>query len=183
MPCLRFIQIMYKIVASIFYGTFNRKISDMSGMNGSSKKYHMTMKGVMKWAAHEIKSVGWIVGVEDPDIQYAYAQSTVNGMLHLRDALFEMINDPSYSEHKEELTRTHDKVVRVIKHLIKDFDVKLEEIKTFNTRQVLGDLSYLNEKPALPVYNNANSSMAGIGGRRRSRKSRKSRTRRNSRKS
>ena len=133
----------------------------------------MTLKGVMKWAAHEIKSVGWIVGVEDPDIQYAYAQSTVNGMLHLRDALFEMINDPAYVQQKEELTRTHDKVVRVVKHLIKDFDVKLEEIKQFNTRQVLSDLSYLNkEVPALPV-----------GGRRKTRKSRKSTTRRNSRKS
>jgi hypothetical protein len=120
----------------------NRKIS---GMSGSPKQYHMTMKGVMKWASHEIKSVGWIVGVKDPDIQYAYAQSTVNGMLHLRDALFEMINDPAYAQQKEELTRMHDKVVRVIKHLIKDFNVNLEDIKRFNTREVLSNLSYLNE--------------------------------------
>jgi len=130
----------------------------------------MTMKGVMKWAAHEIKSVGWIVGVRDPDIQYAYAQSTVNGMLHLRDALFEMVNDPAYTQHKEELTRMHDKVVRVIKHLIKDFNVNLEDIKRFNTREVLSNLSYLNEEPvspATPVYNNANSSIAGVGGRRK----------------
>ena len=114
-------------------------------MSGSPKQYHMTMKGVMKWASHEIKSVGWIVGVKDPDIQYAYAQSTVNGMLHLRDALFEMINDPAYAQQKEELTRMHDKVVRVIKHLIKDFNVNLEDIKRFNTREVLSNLSYLNE--------------------------------------
>ena len=114
-------------------------------MSGSPKSYHMTMKGVMKWAEHEIKSVGWIVGVRDPDIQYAYAQSTVNGMLHLRDALFELVNDPAYAHHKEELTRMHDKVVRVVKHLIKDFNVNLEDIKRFNTRQVLSDLSYLNE--------------------------------------
>jgi hypothetical protein len=105
----------------------------------------MTMKGVMKWAEHELKSVGYLVGVKDPDIQYAYAQSTVNGMLHLRDALFELINDPAYANNKEELTRMHDKVVRVVKHLIKDFNVKLEEIKTFNTHKVLSDLSYLNE--------------------------------------
>jgi hypothetical protein len=114
-------------------------------MSGSPKSYQMTMKGVMKWASHEIKSVGWIVGVKDPDIQYAYAQSTVNGMLHLRDALFELINDPAYANNKEELTRMHDKVVRVVKHLIKDFNVKLEEIKTFNTHKVLSDLSYLNQ--------------------------------------
>jgi hypothetical protein len=109
----------------------------------SSKKYHMTMHAVMNWAKHELEHVGYLVGVEDPDIQYAYAQSVVNGMLHLRDALLELIHDPAYSHQKEDLQRMHDKVVRVLKHLIKDFDVKLEEIKAFNTRKVLGNLSYL----------------------------------------
>jgi hypothetical protein len=111
----------------------------------SSKEYKMTVKGVMHWAQHELEHVGYLVGVNDPDIQYAYAQSVVNGMLHLRDALFELVNDPKYVTHKEDLQRTHDKVVRVIKHLIKDFKVNLEDIKTFNTRHVLGNLSYLNK--------------------------------------
>ena len=105
----------------------------------------MTVKGVMHWAQNELEHVGYLVGVKDPDIQYAYAQSTVNGMLHLRDAIFELVNDPNYVTHKEDLQRTHDKVVRVVKHLIKDFNVNLEDIKTFNTRHVLGNLSYLNE--------------------------------------
>ena len=105
----------------------------------------MTVEGVMHWAKNELEHVGCLVGVKDPDIQYAYAQSVVNGMLHLRDALFELVNDPNYVTHKEELQRTHDKVVRVVKHLIKDFNVNLEDIKTFNTRRVLGNLSYLNE--------------------------------------
>jgi hypothetical protein len=83
-------------------------------------------------------------------------------MLHLRDALFELVNDPNYVTHKEELQRTHDKVVRVVKHLIKDFNVNLEEIKTFNTRHVLGNLSYLNENK--PKTN---------GGRRHTRKNRR----------
>jgi len=107
--------------------------------------YKMTVKGVMNWAQHELEHVGYLVGVNDPDIQYAYAQSVVNGMLHLRDALLELVNDPNYATHKEDLQRTHDKVVRVIKHLIKDFKVNLEDIKTFNTRHVLGNLSYLNK--------------------------------------
>jgi len=111
----------------------------------SAKMYKMTVKGVMHWAQNELEHVGYLVGVKDPDIQYAYAQSVVNGMLHLRDALLELVNDPNYITHKEELQRTHDKVVRVVKHLIKDFNVNLEEIKTFNTRHVLGNLSYLNE--------------------------------------
>ena len=116
----------------------------------SAKEYKMTVKGVMHWAQNELEHVGYLVGVRDPDIQYAYAQSTVNGMLHLRDALLELVNDPNYVTHREELQRTHDKVVRVVKHLIKDFNVNLEEIKTFNTRHVLGNLSYLNEnKPKL----------------------------------
>jgi hypothetical protein len=78
----------------------------------------------------------------------------VNGMLHLRDALLELIHDPAYSHQKEDLQRMHDKVVRVLKHLIKDFDVKLEEIKAFNTRKVLGNLSYLNRKKSRKTRKN-----------------------------
>ena len=105
----------------------------------------MTVHGVMNWAKKELEHVGCLVGVKDKDIQYAYAQSVVNGMLHLRDALLELVNDPNYVAHKEDLQRMHDKVIRVVKHLIKDFDVNLEDIKQFNTRKVLGNLSYLNE--------------------------------------
>ena len=111
----------------------------------SSKQYHMTAKGVMCWAKNELEHVGYLIGVKDPDIQYSYAQATVNSMLHLRDALFELVNDANYKSHKEELLRTHDKVVRVVKHLIKDFDVDIGSIKRFNTRKVLGDLSYLKD--------------------------------------
>jgi predicted HTH transcriptional regulator len=97
----------------------------------------------MSWAKNELEHVGYLVGVKDPDIQYSYAQSVVNGMLHLRDALFEMVKDPKYKQQRTELLRTHDKVVRVVKYLIKDFKVDLGEIKRFNSRHVLSDLSYL----------------------------------------
>jgi hypothetical protein len=109
----------------------------------SSKKYDMTVKGVMSWAKHDLQQVGYLIGTKDPDIQYAYAQSKVNGMLHLRDALLELVKDPRYKEQRVDLTKTHDKVVRVIKHLINDFKVNLEDIKRFNTRHVLSNLSYL----------------------------------------
>jgi hypothetical protein len=106
-------------------------------------KYNMTVHGVMKWADHELKHVGYLVTVKDPDIQYSYAQSVVNGMLHLRDALFEMVNDPKYEQQKSDLLKTHDNVVRAVKHVIKDFGVDLKDIKRFNTRHVLSNLDYL----------------------------------------
>jgi hypothetical protein len=109
----------------------------------SSKKYDITVDSVMGWAKHALHGVGNLVGTKDRDIQYAYAQSTVNGMLHLRDALFEMVNDKAYANRRTDLLKTHDEVVRVIKHLIADFGVKLSEIKRFNTHHVLGNLSYL----------------------------------------
>lgn len=109
----------------------------------SSKKYNVTAHSVMGWAKGELEHVGRIAAVEDPDIQYSYAQSTVNGMLHLRDALFQLVNDPNYANRKSELLVTHDSVVRVIKHLIKEYKVNLDEIKAFNTRKVLGNLNYL----------------------------------------
>ena len=109
----------------------------------STHKYEGTFKSIMEWANSELEHVGRIVAVHDPDLQYSYALSTVNGMAHLKDALYEMVNDPSYADKKEDLQRTHDAVVRVMKHLIKDFDVDLETIKQFNTRKVLSNLSYL----------------------------------------
>jgi hypothetical protein len=62
-------------------------------------------------------------------------------MMHLRDALYEMVNDKKYASKKEDLLRTHDAVVRTIKHLINDFKINLQTIKNFNTRHVLSDPS------------------------------------------
>jgi hypothetical protein len=108
--------------------------------------YKATFKGLMMWANSELDHVGRIVSMEDEDLQYQYALSTVNGMLHLRNALFEMLNDPKYVKHREDVQRTHDKVIRAIKHLISDFNINLQTIRNFNERNTLGDLSYLNEK-------------------------------------
>ena len=103
--------------------------------------------GVMKWAEHELKHVGRIVAVEDPDIQYSYAMSTLYGMLHLKKALTEMVNDSAYSVQREDLQRTLDQVVRAIKHLIKDFSLDLNAIQTFNTKKILGDLANVRPPP------------------------------------
>ena len=99
----------------------------------------------MGWAASELEHVGRIIAMEDPDLAYSYAQSTVNGMAYLKDALFQMVNDPDYASHKKDLLITHDKVIRVMKHLIRDFGVDLDAIRAFNTRKVLSDLSYLKD--------------------------------------
>ena len=109
-------------------------------------RYNTTVQGVMEWAKSELEHVGRIVAVEDPDIQYSYAQSTVNGMMHLRDALFQMVKDPKYAERKSDLLKTHDSVIRVIKHLIKDYKVKVSDIRKFNTRRVLRKPNYLGTK-------------------------------------
>jgi hypothetical protein len=109
----------------------------------SSHKYNATLKGVMMWANSELEHVGRITGIKDKDIQYSYALSTVNGMAHLRNALFELVKDPDYSHHKKDLLKTHDTVIRVMKHIIKDYNVDLNTIKKFNVRHVLGNLNYL----------------------------------------
>jgi hypothetical protein len=64
-------------------------------------------------------------------------------MAHLKDALFQMVNDPDYKSQKHELFTTHEKVIRAMKHLIKDFNLDLGTIKAFNTRKTLSNLSYL----------------------------------------
>jgi hypothetical protein len=109
-------------------------------------KYEATARGVMEWANSELGHVGRIASLKDKAIQYSYALSTVNGMAHLRNALFELISDPEYEYHKKDLLKTHDAVVRVMKHLIRDYRIRLSTIKDFNVRNVLGDMSYLKRK-------------------------------------
>lgn len=115
-------------------------------MPPSPKKYHSTMASVRMWAAAELEHIGRIVAVEDPDVQYAYAQSTVNGMLHLRNAIYELIHDRSYSMCKEDLNRLYGQVNRAVTHLIKDFDVDLKAIAAFNSRGVLGNISNVGRR-------------------------------------
>lgn len=135
--------------------------------------YDTTVQGVMGWANSELEHIGRIVSLEDPDLAYSYAQSTLYsmavikwrralpssillprslvcdalrhklGMAHLKDALFQMVNDDAYEHHKKDLLTIHAKVIKAMKHLIKDFDLDLEAIKSFNTRHVLSNLSYL----------------------------------------
>ena len=99
----------------------------------------------MNWAKHELEGVGYLIGTKNSDIQYSYAQSKVNAMAHLRDALLELVKDPKYKRDRTELVKVHDKVIRVMDHLISDFNVNLNDIKRFNTHHVLGNLSYLKK--------------------------------------
>ena len=108
----------------------------------SPKQYHPTVRGVLEWANSELEHVGRIVSIEDPDLQYSYALSTVNGMAYLKDALYELVNDPKYSTHKEDLLRVHGAVIRTMKHLVKDFNIDLDAIKAFNTRKVLSNRNF-----------------------------------------
>ena len=121
--------------------------------------YRSTAQGVMKWANAELEHVGRITSVEDPDVQYAYAISTVNGMMHLRQALAELVDNNDYTHYHADLKKTHDSVVRVIKHLIKDYNIDLEAIRAFNTRRVLKSFNFYmanNSKPLAVRNNNKN---------------------------
>lgn len=113
---------------------------------GSPKKYHSTVNGVLSWAQSELEHVGRIASVEDPDIQYSYALSTVNGMFHLRNALYELIKDDEYKVSKADLQKQYDAVIRVIKHIIKDYNINIDTIKKFNTRNTIGNLSNFKSK-------------------------------------
>lgn len=106
-------------------------------------KYETTTRSIMEWANSELEHVGRIAACKDKHLQYSYALSTVNGMAHLKDALYQMVNDTKYAEKKEDLLRTHNAVIRVMKHLVKTYKINLDTIKAFNTEGVLSDLSYL----------------------------------------
>lgn len=111
------------------------------------KKYHSTAKSLMMWANSELEHVGRIAAVEDPDLQYSYAISTLNGMAHLKDALYEFVTERPNEHMSKDLKIIHDKVIRVMKHLIKDYKLNIQEIVQFNTHKVLSSLNYLKNAP------------------------------------
>ena len=125
----------------------------------SNHKYEATAHGVMMWATSELEHVGRIASIKDEGIQYNYAMSTLFGMAHLKDALFELVEDPDYKHQKKDLLKTHDKVIRVMKHLCKEYDLDLKAIKAFNTKKVLSNLDYLkNETNGYNANNEGNNS-------------------------
>jgi len=101
----------------------------------------------MMWASSELEHVGRIAAVEDPDLQYSYAISTLNGMAHLKDALYEFVTERPNEHMSKDLKIIHDKVIRVMKHLIKDYKLNIQEIVQFNTHKVLSSLNYLKNAP------------------------------------
>jgi len=121
-------------------------------------QYEATAHGVMMWATSELEHVGRIASIKDEDIQYNYAMSTLFSMAHLKDALFELVNDPDYKHQKKDLLKTHDKVIRVMKHLCKEYELDLKAIKAFNTKKVLSNLDYLtNETNGYNANNEGNN--------------------------
>jgi len=121
-------------------------------------KYHKHADCLKGWAKSELEHVGRIIATEDTHLQKSYAMSTVNGMAHLKDALYEAVNDPEISAyHKSDLLDLHGKVIRVMKHLIDDFDIDLEPIKAFNTEGVLSSLNYLKNNNNNKTNNNRNN--------------------------
>ena len=111
----------------------------------SNHIYDTTLFGVMEWAKSELDHVGRIVSIKDKALQYSYALSTVNGMAHLRDALFQMVNDPVYAHRRQDLLTTHDAVIRTMNHLIRDFHIDLRTIRAFNTPRVLSPFTNLRK--------------------------------------
>jgi len=109
-------------------------------------KYHASCHDIEMWKEHELSHIGRIASMKDKDLQYSYALSTVNGMMHLRDAIHERMMEVKEAGHKKNLQKQCDDVVRAIQHLIKDYKVNLNTIKAFNERHVLQDFSYLKAR-------------------------------------
>ena len=110
------------------------------------KHYDPTVQGVMGWARAEFFHAGELSGMRDKNLQYAYAQSTVNSMMHLHDAMLELLEDKRYRKDHADLRKTFDSVVRALKELIERYNIDIAAILAFNTRHVLRSLAYLRVK-------------------------------------
>ena len=106
--------------------------------------YEITRFGVMEWANHELEHIGRIAAVENKDLQYAYAQHTVSGMLHLRDALKQLSKEETCVSKRKELQKLYGQVHRALQHLVTEYNIPSNAIKKFNTRNVLGPINNIN---------------------------------------
>jgi hypothetical protein len=97
--------------------------------------------GVSEWAASELEHIGRIAAVKNPDLQYSYAQHTVSGMLHLRDAIKQLIRKEKSAGVRNDLRKLYGQVNRALQHLITEYNINSNAIKRFNTRKVLGSVN------------------------------------------
>ena len=117
----------------------------MTSPNPAPYKYNATAKGLMMWANSELEHVGRIAAAEDPNLQYSYAMSTLNGMAHLKDALFEYVSTRKGEPMTKDLLIVHEQVIRVMRHLCKEYRLDLNTIIAFNTKKTLSSLNYLKK--------------------------------------
>jgi hypothetical protein len=97
--------------------------------------------GVMEWAKNELEHIGRIASVKNPDLQYSYAQHTVSGMLHLRDAIKQLIRKEKSAGVRNDLRKLYGQVNRALQHLVTEYHINSNAIKRFNTRKVLGPMN------------------------------------------
>jgi hypothetical protein len=128
----------------------------------------------MEWAKSELEHVGRIAAVEDPDIQYSYAQSTVNGEWLVTITLpiaAPAANDP-IGYHKARLVDNFIPLPKnrgIVRVSVADKDYKqkrqlafisfenYENIRGGSTIKFAGDYFYSNEAKTiyiLPACNN-----------------------------
>ena len=103
--------------------------------------YQITRMGVAEWAKSELEHIGRIAAVKNPDLQYSYAQHTVSGMLHLRDAIKQLIRKEKSAGVRNDLQKLHGQVHRALQHLVTEYNINSNAIKKFNTRKVLGPIN------------------------------------------
>jgi|APFre7841882654_1041346.scaffolds.fasta_scaffold10424_6 hypothetical protein len=106
--------------------------------------YQITRFGVMEWAKNELEHIGRIASVKNPNLQYSYAQHTVSGMLHLRDAIKQMIRKETSVSKRRDLQKLYGQVNRALQHLITEYHVQPNAIQACNTRKVLGSINNIN---------------------------------------
>jgi hypothetical protein len=90
--------------------------------------YETTQMGVIAWAKNELEHIGRIASTKNPDLQYSYAQHTVSAMLHLRDAIKQMIRKEKSVGMRNDLRKLYGQVKRALQHLVTQYNVKSNAI-------------------------------------------------------
>ena len=83
--------------------------------------YNRTVHGVLHWFKLEVDYAGRIRLINDRDLRYASALSSINGMDQIKDIVARMLDNPEYASYRSYLLYFHNNIVRIMEKLVTEY--------------------------------------------------------------
>jgi hypothetical protein len=83
--------------------------------------YNRTVHGVLHWFKLELDYAVRIRLINDHDLRYATALSSINGMDQLKDIVARMLDNPEYGSYRSYLLYFHNNIIQIMEKLVTEY--------------------------------------------------------------